>query len=185
MVVRSAAPGRLELVRSFLNTWRLPHDTRVPEDRLPDLVANPWEWRKVLPGVPHGHRRELDELTELRTALRHTLGIQAPYELRDWLDRHPVLVTIGEEQPIEHRPRDPGAAAALLALVVDGVAQRRWARLKACPDCKHVFYDHSRNGTRTWCGMYANQPGGRACGSIAKVRAYRERKRDQPSTADS
>jgi predicted RNA-binding Zn ribbon-like protein len=38
-----------------------------------------------------------------------------------------------------------------------------------------VFYDHSRNGRRTWCAMYAGTPDGRACGTIAKVRTYRRR----------
>ena len=43
-------------------------------------------------------------------------------------------------------------------------------RLKACPDCRWVFYDNSRNGSKRWCGMYAGEEGGRACGTIAKVK---------------
>lgn len=74
-----------------------------------------------------------------------------------------------------YAPRDPTTVASVLAVVVDAVARQHWVRLKACPDCRHVFYDHSRNRTRTWCGMYAETPEGRACGSIAKVRAYRGR----------
>ena len=50
-------------------------------------------------------------------------------------------------------------------------------RLKACPDCRWVFYDHSRNGSKRWCGMYAGEEGGRACGTIAKVKNYRAKRK--------
>ncbi|MGQ0418393.1 CGNR zinc finger domain-containing protein, partial [Bacillus sp. HC-TM] len=49
--------------------------------------------------------------------------------------------------------------------------------LKACPDCRWVFYDHSRNGSKRWCGMYAGEEGGRACGTIAKVKNYRAKRK--------
>lgn len=177
MAVQSVAPGRFEQVRTFLNTWELPHATRTPVDRLPDLLADRLGWGAALPDVPAARGRDLEELVELRTALRGVLGQPVPSGLSEWLDRHPIVVTIGPEQPVTYVPREPGPVSALLALVVDGVAQRQWARLKSCPDCKHVFYDHSRNGTRVWCGMYAGTPDGRACGSIAKVRSYRARQR--------
>jgi predicted RNA-binding Zn ribbon-like protein len=35
-------------------------------------------------------------------------------------------------------------------------------------DCRFVFYDQSKNGTRTWCSM-------RVCGNRAKVRRFREK----------
>ena len=40
-----------------------------------------------------------------------------------------------------------------------------WQRMKACrnPQCRWVFYDHSRNRTGTWCSM-------RVCGNRHKVR---------------
>lgn len=177
MVAMSAAPGRLEQVRTFLNTWQLPHDTREPVDRLPDLAADEPGWRTVLPDVPPPSGWGLGELLELRTVIRDVLGRPAPGELGEWLERHLVVATIGKKQPVAYVARDPGPVAAMLALVVEAVAQSQWARLKACPDCRHVFYDHTRNGSRTWCGMYAETAGGRACGSIAKVRAYRDRQR--------
>jgi predicted RNA-binding Zn ribbon-like protein len=177
----SSAPGRLEQVRTFLNTWELPHETRTPADHLPALVADAEAWRAALPDVPRPPRRALTELTELRTVLRESLGLLSPHALRDWLERHPVVATIGDDEPLHHRPSSPGAVPALLALAVEAVAARHWIRLKACPDCRHVFYDHSRNRTRTWCGMYAETPDGRACGSIAKVRNYRNRLRAKDS----
>jgi predicted RNA-binding Zn ribbon-like protein len=38
-----------------------------------------------------------------------------------------------------------------------------------------VFYDNTRNGGKRWCLMNAGGPDGRACGTIAKVRRYRDR----------
>jgi|SRR5690606_3527104 len=176
-MAESAAPGRLEQVRTFLNTWRLPHDTRTPVDDLPDLARRARAWRTRLPDVPRPRSVELAELRSLRTALREVLGQRTPVGLRPLLDRYPVTVTVGEDRPVEYRPTGDGAVPALLVLVTTSVADGTWARLKACPDCRNVFYDHSRNRTRTWCAMYAETPDGRACGSIAKVRAYRDRRR--------
>jgi predicted RNA-binding Zn ribbon-like protein len=71
------------------------------------------------------------------------------------------------------QPRDLDGALALIATIValsqlDGT----WSRMKACPgpDCGWAFYDHSRNQASSWCAMSV-------CGSRAKVRAYRHRRR--------
>jgi CGNR zinc finger len=68
-------------------------------------------------------------------------------------------------------------AGAVLELVVEAVAAGIWRRLKICPDCQLVFYDRTKPQNRVWCGMSAHDPGGRACGSIAKVRSWRERRK--------
>jgi predicted RNA-binding Zn ribbon-like protein len=67
----------------------------------------------------------------------------------------------------------------VLGAVVRALQEDTWARLKACPDCQVVFYDHTRSRTKVWCGMLAGGPGGRACGTIAKVRRYRHKRRVQ------
>lgn len=43
-------------------------------------------------------------------------------------------------------------------------------RIRRCaaPDCRLVFHDESRTGTRRWCSM-------QRCGNRAKVRAFRDR----------
>ncbi|MEU2041865.1 CGNR zinc finger domain-containing protein [Nocardia niwae] len=82
-----------------------------------------------------------------------------------------------ETQPLRYRGRDRNAAAAIMTTVAAALAGQQWARSKSCPDCRNVFYDHSRNRSRTWCSVYAETPDGRACGSISKVRAYRKRQR--------
>jgi predicted RNA-binding Zn ribbon-like protein len=42
-----------------------------------------------------------------------------------------------------------------------------------------VFYDHTRNASKRWCLMNAGGPNGRACGTIAKVRRYRQAHSDR------
>ncbi|MEV0199459.1 CGNR zinc finger domain-containing protein [Nonomuraea sp. NPDC050691] len=190
-MVESAAPGDLEQVRTFVNTWWLPNDTRVPADRLAELAADPAAWRAELPAIPlpaPGAGRAgvagpggSAELVALREALRASLGVERPVALEEWLERYPLRATFSgepEAPAVELRPERDGPAGRLLALVAQAVWAGRWARLKACPDCGWVFYDHSRNGARRWCAMAPGGPGGRGCGSIAKVRAYRHRKRD-------
>ncbi len=69
-----------------------------------------------------------------------------------------------------------GRAGDYLAIVLAAIADRTWPRLKACPDCRWVFFDHTRNGSKRWCLMNAG-PTGRACGTIDKVRRFRQRQR--------
>ena len=68
-------------------------------------------------------------------------------------------------------------AGRILAAVAEGVREGGFSRLKACPDCRWVFYDKSRSRTRVWRGMYGGE-GGRACGTISKVRRYRKRRKE-------
>jgi hypothetical protein len=154
------APGDLETVRNFLNTWEIPNDTREPVDRLSEWAAE---------------FGELEGLAELRDDLRAALGQTHPIGLTGALSRHPLTAALGPERPVGLAPVDPTAAGRLLALAVDAIADGKWHRLRACPDCQWVFYDSSRNASRTWCAMTAGGPTGRGCGSIAKTRAYRAR----------
>jgi predicted RNA-binding Zn ribbon-like protein len=79
---------------------------------------------------------------------------------------------------IEHSGSQAGS---ILAIVLMAVADEQWQRLKACPDCRWVFYDHTRNASKRWCLMYAGGPDGRACGTIAKVRQYRQKQKASAS----
>jgi len=49
-------------------------------------------------------------------------------------------------------------------------SEERLARLKQCANCRWLFLDTSRNASRRWCSMAH-------CGTGAKVRATRERRR--------
>jgi predicted RNA-binding Zn ribbon-like protein len=96
-----------------------------------------------------------------------------------WLARFPPLPQVGPSPPAGalHHVAAPasGAVGQLLAIVVDAVAADTWSRLKICPDCQWAFYDHTRSRTKIWCDMLAGDAGGRSCGTIAKVRRFRER----------
>jgi predicted RNA-binding Zn ribbon-like protein len=154
-----AAPGALEEVRTLLNTWRVPNDTRVPVDEL------------------DGTGDTDDELRVLRDALRAVVegASDGDRTLTAWIDRLGVTVIVdGGRVRFRH---DSGRPGDLLAIVLDAVADGTWARLKACPDCRWAFYDNTRNGSKRWCLMTAAGPGSRGCGNIAKVRRHRERAR--------
>jgi predicted RNA-binding Zn ribbon-like protein len=89
------------------------------------------------------------------------------------LARELPLVLDVESRPPRIVPRDPGPDATLatmLGAVAQAVADGTWTRFKACrePGCRWVYYDYSRNRSRTWCSMAS-------CGNRAKARAFRRR----------
>jgi CGNR zinc finger len=176
MVNMSVAPGALESVRTFLNSWAVPNDTRVAVDRLPDLVHDAGRWRVALPGLPVPGSGEAADLTELRNRLRGALGQERPVSLQPLIDGEwrIHLGCTADEPAVTLQPERRSTRRALLAIVVEAVYNGRWHRLRACPDCGWVFYDSSRNARRTWCSMTTGD-GARGCGSIAKTRAYRAR----------
>ena len=149
------APGQLESVRELLNTWLIPNDTRVPTDRL-------------AAGTPAATRA-------LRDDLRSVVEREAEVDevLSEWIVRLRVTpVVSGGAVRFRGRP----GAGDVLAIVLEAVTRGEWDRLKACPDCRWVFYDNTRNASKRWCLMNAGGPDGRSCGSIAKVRRHRSRK---------
>ena len=180
------APGRLELVRIFLNTWRIPNDTREPVDELvslSDMQRFYSTWFADSDGdsevfiVP-------ELLWQLRADLRNILGTDDVLVLDEWLARQPIEVRLlqeGEGMPtLRYRPAGVQGCqlcAEVMALVVEAIAHNTWVRLKECPDCRWVFYDHTKNRNKVWCLMVAGGPQGRSCGSISKVRRFRERQK--------
>jgi hypothetical protein len=158
------APGALEEVRELLNSWLIPNDTRQPEDRF-DELARRQRWT----------RRDAALVRELRDDLRQVVedGGTAADGLTGWIGRLGMRPVITGGQ-ISYR-HEGGAAADTFEIVMAAIAAGTWSRLKACPDCRWVFYDNTRNGSKRWCLMTAGGPDGRACGTIAKVRSYRER----------
>ena len=171
-------PTDLAPVLEFLNSWRIPNDTRVVTDELPDLLEQRERWTDRFPSLPSPPTdlRGQDELTSLRDVLRDSLGQDRPTSLQAAIDRHRWSVEITAEGSPKVRIVADGepAAADLLRRVIDAVRDGYWGRVRACPDCRWVFYDSSRNGRRRWCSMTA-EAGARGCGSIAKTRSYRAR----------
>jgi hypothetical protein len=176
------APGELELVRRFLNTWRIDDSTRQPADELPWLLRDRRVWEERFPGWPVGGGDAEELLARLRDDLRGALGAPEGWAevLNGWLEGYPLVArVVGEdgEASVRYEPGpEAGFAGRVLAAVARSVEDGTFFRLKACPDCRWVFYDKSRSKTRVWCGMYAGE-GGRACGTISKVRRYRQRRK--------
>ena len=167
-----AAPGALEQVRTLLNTWRIPNDTRVPIDDLDGTSGD---------GGDGSYDRDPDELDRLR-ALRDDLRAavegrtEADAVLTGWIDRLGVTPAVeGGRLRFRHRA---GPLGDVLVVALDAVAEGTWPRLKACPDCRWAFYDHTRNGSKRWCLMGSAGPWTRGCGNIAKVRRHRQRARE-------
>jgi predicted RNA-binding Zn ribbon-like protein len=155
------APVGLEPVRTLLNSWLIPNDTRQPTDNFAEF-ARARRWR----------RSDAALVRELRDDLRHVVETADAGPVNRWIERtalrpHAVADGIGYRH-------EAGPAGDYVAAVVSAISAGTWTRLKACPDCHWVFYDNTRNGSKRWCLMYAGGPEGRACGTIAKVRRYRD-----------
>ena len=157
-----SAPGELESIRSLLNSWLIPNESRVPSDEFGTLAA-----------VQGWSRRQAALVRQLRNDLRHAVESRDTACINEWIGRLSIRPEVQDRDLVYQH--DGSVAGHLLAVVVAAVGAGTWARLKACPDCHWVFYDSTRNASKRWCLMYAGGPDGRACGTIAKVRRYRER----------
>jgi predicted RNA-binding Zn ribbon-like protein len=174
------APGDLELVRSFVNTW----DAQDGSDAIgtPTALAA-WLAEQALVErdakvTPREHRRALGVREALRATLRAHHGHPdeecAQDVLCDASHRARLQVLFDDDGSSRLEPAAPGVDGAigrLLAIAHEADREGRWARLKICPadDCQWGFYDNSRNRSATWCSM-------KVCGNRHKVREYRERR---------
>lgn len=176
---RRSAPGRLELVREFLNTA----DLAAGEDELaePDTLRA-WLRERALIGprdrlAPGDSERALAVREALRDLLEHRSGgspgepavhalnaVPAGALLRVAFDRH------GTPQLEPVAGGLDRALGELFAIIHGAAIDGTWDRLKVCADdgCRWAYYDHSRNHSRSWCNMAS-------CGNRAKARSYRRR----------
>jgi predicted RNA-binding Zn ribbon-like protein len=175
------APGELELVRAFVNTWDADEDTEmVPgpaelhdwlvEHDLLDADADPT-------AADHHHAIEVREA--LRAMLLANAGLDLDPAAATVIDGASRRARLGVRFDAECQVRTApeaggvdGAMGRLLALVAAAQVDGSWPRMKAClaDDCQWAFYDRSRNRSAVWCDM-------RICGNRQKVRSYRERHR--------
>jgi predicted RNA-binding Zn ribbon-like protein len=178
-VASNPAPGELELVRSFINTWDADDDR---ED-----LPGPAELRDWLVGhdlldagarVTAGEHRQAIAVREaLRAVLLSNAGLELDPSAAPVLDeaarRARLGVRFDEHGHVRTAPDAggvPGALGRMLAIVAAAQEEGTWARLKAClaDDCQWAFFDRSRNRSAVWCDM-------KICGNRRKVRSYRER----------
>jgi predicted RNA-binding Zn ribbon-like protein len=173
------APGELELVRAFVNTWDADEDV--------ESVPGPAELRDWL--VEHelldagarvtaaDHRHAIEVREALRAILLANAGLDLDPGAAPVLDEASVRARLAVRFDADGRVRTApeaggvaGAMGRLLALVAAAQEEGTWPRLKAClaDDCQWAFFDRSRNRSAVWCDM-------KVCGNRQKVRSYRER----------
>jgi len=179
--VIGAAPGRLELVRAFVNTL----DVEAGTDELGSPAAlTAWLRARNLigPGATAATERDHRDALTMREALREVLlahvGGRLPSSapvsgLRSvaaGLAARPEIGDDGQVRLVPEGAGPPAGLTALLLIAAEAEAGGTWRRLKVCSadDCRWAFYDRSPTRTGCWCSMAV-------CGSRAKSRAFRQR----------
>lgn len=176
---RPKAPGRLELLQRFVNTWN--HDFPVEWDRLgTPKRARAWlRAKRLVSGATQIGDRDAAKLRELREALRELAlanqGIArrpgAVRVLRSAFSKAALRVDFDPDGRTTLQPPPNGidrAIATLLAILHEAQLTDTWARFKGCQQCGYGFYDRSKNRSAAWCSMSI-------CGNRTKNRAYRRR----------
>ena len=176
---RQEAPGRLELVRQFVNTL----DLEDGEEKLADpagLAAWLREHDLMEAGAEVGEA-DLRRALEVREALRaqlmanngHDPDPKAVRALHAAAGRAGIALLFAQDGSSLEPAADGvgGAIGRLLTIVHAAEHDGTWPRLKACPwhTCNWAFYDNTKNHSGVWCTM-------EVCGNRAKAKAYRERR---------
>jgi predicted RNA-binding Zn ribbon-like protein len=185
---RSPAPAGLRAVQRFVNTndregrheaWATPQglaDWLVDEHRVrrpPRLtggdLARAVAIREGLREAAWSNNRGRSDaatIERFQRALSHYL-----------LELRPSAGQLVLTFPRSDRPLDR-ALTGVLQGVLRAQANGTWRRLKACRRdiCRWVFFDHSKNGSGTWCTMSI-------CGNREKAQRFRDggRRRNYPS----
>jgi predicted RNA-binding Zn ribbon-like protein len=178
---RQKAPGRLELLQRFVNTYN--HDFPPDWDRLGTAEkALAWLRQKRLV-APADRISDADaaRLRELREAIRALAianhGGQPAAAAADAIRRASgsarlgVFVDDAGRTALEPLPGGvDGAVATLLGILHEAQLAGHWSRMKGCRKCEYVFFDRSKNRSAAWCAMSI-------CGNRTKNRAYYRRRR--------
>ena len=173
------APGELEQVRAFINTWDADEDAEhMPgPGELRDWLVEQDLLAASAPVTAADHRHALEVREALRAMLLANSGLDLDPDAAPVLDDAAVRARLGvrfaADGQVRTAPEAGGVAGAigrLLAIVAAAQDEGTWPRLKAClaDDCQWAFYDLSRNRSAVWCDM-------KVCGNRQKVRSYRER----------
>lgn len=178
--ISPAAPGRLELVRGFVNTRNIETG-----DEAFGTAAGGTAWlhaADLLPAGTEATPADIERAIAVREALRELLLANhgpdpAPGEavavLNGALRRAGQSVAFTTARGWTTEPTASAVDAAigrLLGVVVQAMADGSWPRLKACAndECRWAFYDRSRARSGKWCQMGI-------CGNRAKQRVWRTR----------
>jgi predicted RNA-binding Zn ribbon-like protein len=171
------APGRLELIRGFVNTLDIDKGTDAFDHA---EAAGAWLAEAgILPAGSVVGGAGLRRVVLVREAFRAVLIANAAGTRAD--DAIAVLngaaadasVAIrlsgpGMVAPVVGAPGVNGALGQLVAIALEAIIAGTWTRLKACPadGCHWAFFDESRNRSSRWCDMGL-------CGNRAKRETFR------------
>ena len=177
---RPKAPGRLELLQRFVNTYN--HDLPREWDRIGTAEkARAWLREKGL--LAPGERvsgADAARLRELREAIR-ALAVANQGErpdgaaiavIRDAAATASLSVELDDDgrTTLEAATRGvDGAVATLLGILHEAQLTGHWLRMKGCRQCGYAFFDRSKNRSAAWCAMSI-------CGNRTKNRAYYRRR---------
>jgi predicted RNA-binding Zn ribbon-like protein len=178
---RPKAPGRLELLQRFINSYN--HDFPREWDRI-GTPARAKAWLRQNRLVAPGDRisdADVARLRELREAIRALAitnhggqpGTAATDTIRRLSGTAQLSVAIDDTGRTALEPTRPGvdgAVATLLGILHEAQLTGHWSRLKACRRCEYAFFDRSKNRSAAWCAMSI-------CGNRTKNRAYYRRRR--------
>ncbi len=188
MAKDQTAPGRLELVRAFVNSLDVESGT----DRFGTArAAAAWLDENAFGGIGDLDSAELAFLRELREAIRLALsahagqgdGSSAWAALAAVIDGTAVDIRLGAPGTAGLKSRETNGATLLrtnVAIAVyEAIRDGNWGRLKACRkhSCLWAFYDRSKNGSGAWCNMAV-------CGNRVKAARRRVRERERSDRAE-
>jgi predicted RNA-binding Zn ribbon-like protein len=177
---RPKAPGRLELLQRFVNTYN--HDLPREWDRI-GTAAKARQWLREKGLIASGDRvsgADAARLRELREAIRALAvanqgeppGAGALEVIRAAAAAAPLSVELddGGRTTLETATGGiDGAVATLLGILHEAQLTGHWLRMKGCRQCGYAFFDRSKNRSAAWCAMSI-------CGNRTKNRAYYRRR---------
>ncbi|MGH7729323.1 MAG: CGNR zinc finger domain-containing protein [Vulcanimicrobiaceae bacterium] len=182
-----AAPGDLEIVRTFLNSA----DLEAGQDEIasPDALAG-WLVEAGLCATPPAPTRaEVGDARDFREALRELAFANccgeevAPESALATLERIAARTALrprfcAPSGVCALEPLGEGIDAAfarLLGIVYRAMVDGSWQRFKACrkTSCRFVFFDRTKNRSGQWCSMAV-------CGNRVKAQRRRARFRAEP-----
>jgi predicted RNA-binding Zn ribbon-like protein len=176
---RPKAPGRLETLQRFVNTYN--KDFPPAWDRIgTPAKARAWLLRKGLVAPPGrityddvARLREFRETLRTLAAANHGGAVRAMPSRRSGARERGsgFRVGFGASGATELEPVGRGADAAVatvMAILHEAQITGVWPRLKTCRQCGYAFFDRSKNRSAAWCAMSI-------CGNRTKNRSYRRR----------
>ncbi|MDN5005480.1 CGNR zinc finger domain-containing protein [Bradyrhizobium sp. GCM10027634] len=174
------APGELELVHAFLNTW----DMAGPRERFdsPERMQSWLAKRSLIGPAATLTKGDFEVVLKLRDGLRRVLGAtsheqsadrKSVWDLNHVAETFPLIVNFDQQGMPGLLPTGSGVTAALgriLAIIATSALDGTWHRLKICrnSDCQRTFFDSSKNKSAVWCTT-------QGCGNKLNARAYRAR----------